>query len=270
MSDRKNWLPSVSTCWRPDNFPEMFRALVREDIHHIELSGGRTTFWDELDFVHQNKKVVQDINGYDIEIASMHLPFCPFKEIDPTIGDPEQRQKIIAYQGELLRAGADAGIPIAVLHPSGEHYNAFERGDRMKCAIETLHALADIAVENGIKLAIENLPRTCLGNIHEEMTLMLNEVPSLFACFDTNHSLRQPNPDLVRAMGSRIITIHASDYDMIDERHLLPFLGRNDWHEIMAALEEVGYDGYFTFEVGSKGVLPEKALRMSYDKLMEI
>ena len=57
---------------------------------------------------------------------------------------------------------------------------------------------------------------------------------------------------------------------MIDERHLLPFLGRNDWHEIMLALEETEYSGYLTFEVSAKGVLCEQNLRLAYDKLMEI
>jgi sugar phosphate isomerase/epimerase len=57
---------------------------------------------------------------------------------------------------------------------------------------------------------------------------------------------------------------------MIDVRHLLPFLGRNDWHGIMCALEETDYDGYLTFEVSAKGVLNEQNLRLAYDRLMEI
>ena len=85
-----------------------------------------------------------------------------------------------------------------------------------------------------------------------------------------NHSLRQKNPDCIRALAGRIATLHLSDYDMIDERHLLPFLGRNDWHEIMLALEETDYDGYLMFEVSAKGVLCEQNLRLAYDKLMEI
>ena len=50
-------------------------------------------------------------------------------------------------------------------------------------------------------------------------------------------------------MGGRIITLHVSDYDFVDERHLLPGEGKNPWGEILRALEEVGYDGRFTYEV---------------------
>ena len=269
MTNRKDWLPAVSTCWKTLS-PETYRLLAEAGIRHVELSGGNRAFWDEIDFVHRAKEVIAEMHSCGITPSSMHLPFSPFTELDPTTDDSALREKIAAYQGELLRAGADVGIPIAVIHPSGEPYGAFERGERMKCAVETLQKIAQTAHECGIKLAVENLPRTCLGNIHEEITLLTREIPGLYVCFDTNHSLRQPNPDAIRALGSRIITLHLSDYDMIDERHLLPFLGRNDWHEIMRALEESDYSGYLTFEVSSKGVLTEDCLRLSYDKLMEI
>lgn len=268
MTNRKNWLPAASTDWKGLH-PDVYRALASVGIHHVELSGGNRTFWDELDFVHRAKQIVAEMHACDVTPSSLHLPFAPFEELDPTHPDTDVRAQIAAYQGDLLRAAADAGIPIAVIHPSGEPYGAFERGERMKCAVDTLRQIAMTADECGIRVAVENLPRTCLGNIHEELSLITAEIPSLCVCFDTNHSLRQKNPDCIRALGGKIATLHLSDYDMIDERHLLPFLGRNDWHAIMLALEETDYEGYLTFEVSAKGVLTEQNLRLAYDKLME-
>lgn len=269
MTNRKNWLPAVSTCWK-DLSSDVYRALAAVGIHHVELSGGDRAFWDELNFSHNAKQIVSKMHECDIAVSSIHLPFSPFEEIDPTNADKAARVQIAAYQSKLLTAAAEVGIPIAVIHPSGEPYAAFERGDRMKCALDTLQMIAKTADACGIQLAVENLPRTCLGNIHEEIKLMTMEIPSLVVCFDTNHSLRQKNTDCIRALGAKIATLHLSDYDMIDERHLLPFLGRNDWHGIMQALEETDYNGYLTFEVSAKGVLNEQNLRLAYDKLMEI
>ena len=269
MTDRKNWRPAVSTCWKTPG-AETYRSLSDAGIHHIELSGKTTEFWDTLDFVHRSESVVQEMRSIDISPSSMHLPFMPFERMDPTNEDEGVRKKTATYQSELLRAAAHVGIPIAVIHPSGEPYRAFERAERMKCALDTLSAITKTAEECGIRLAVENLPRTCLGNIHEEITLITQEIPSLNVCFDTNHSLRQKNPDFIRAQNGRIITLHVSDYDMIDERHLLPFLGRNDWHEIMLALETTDYNGFLTFEVPAKGVLTEDCLRLAYEQLMEI
>ncbi len=269
MTDRKNWLPAVSTDWKGHR-TESYRALAAAGIRHVELSGGNRAFWDELDFVHNARHIVETMHACGVEPSSVHLPFAPFEELDPACKDKDVRAHIVAYQSELLRAAADCGVPIAVIHPSGEPYGAFERGERMKCAVDTLRQIAETADACGVRLAVENLPRTCLGNIHEEITLMTMEIPSLCVCFDTNHSLRQKNPDCIRALGGKIATLHLSDYDMVDERHLLPFLGRNDWHGIMQALEETDYEGYLTFEISSKGVLNEQNLRLAYDKLMEI
>lgn len=269
MTNRKDWPLGVSTCWHEPG-PELFRALSEEGIRYVEYSGRDMHFFEEKDFVHRAGEIVKDIQTYDIHVSSVHLPFLPYDKLDPTLADAEMQESLVAYQGDLLRASAEAGIPIAVVHPSGEPYGAFERAERMQYAAQALHRLATIAEQCGIKLAIENLPRTCLCNIHEEMTLLMREIPSLYACFDMNHSLRQSNPDFIRALGKRIITVHASDYDMIDERHLLPFLGRNNWHEIMKALEDADYSGIFTYEVCDKGVLPAQCLTLSYNKLMEI
>lgn len=267
MTNHSQWLPACSTSWTAPG-PELYRALTNVGIHHVEYCGGRLSFWQDNDFIHKAGSIVAQMREYDITPSSMHLPFSPFEEMDLTTSDAAQRAKIVDMHTQLLQAGAEVGIPIAVIHPSGEPYRAMERGERMKCAIDALHSIAEAAQNCGIRLAVENLPRTCLGNIHEEIQLILNEIPSLYACFDTNHSLRQPNPDFIRALSGRIIATHVSDYDMIDERHLLPYLGRNDWPAIVTALEEADYQGFFTFEVSCKGVLTAENLRLAYDKIM--
>lgn len=269
MTNRKNWLPAVSTCWKGLH-PDVYHALAKVGIRHVELDFGSRETLENVDFLHNAVRIAEEMKACGIAPSSLHLPFSPFEDLDPTAADASAREKIAAYQSEVLKAAAQIDVPIAVIHPSGEPYGAFERGERMKCALDTLNRIARTAQDCGIKLAVENLPRTCLGNIHEEIKLMTMEIPSLSVCFDMNHSLRQKNTDCIRALGSKIITLHLSDYDMIDERHLLPFLGRNDWHGIMQALEEIDYDGFLTFEVSAKGVLTEDCLRLAYDKLMEI
>lgn len=265
MTDRKHWLPSVSTCFDAPG-EALYRALAEEGIFHVELSGRDLPFWQTQSLSSR----VREMRQFGIEPSSIHLPFEPFDRIDPTLEDASARDFVVRYQGDLLRNAAQAGVSIAVIHPSAEPIRAFERGERMRRCIDTLARIARVAEDCGVLLAVENLPRTCLGNIHEEIALILREIPSLRACFDTNHSLRQSNADFVAALGAKIVTIHASDYDMIDERHLLPFLGRNDWPAILQALEAADYKGYFTFEVRGKGVLTAHNLRLAYDRLMRL
>ena len=85
------------------------------------------------------------------------------------------------------------------------------------------------------------------------MTAILASIDGLYACFDTNHSLKDDNVEFVRALGSRIIALHVSDYDFINERHRMPFDGKNDWKGIMNALKEAGYSGTWNYEVSTDG-----------------
>ncbi len=94
--------------------------------------------------------------------------------------------------------------------------------------------LNQVAKENGIVLALENLPRTCLGNTSEEMLSLLNETGAAFI-FDTNHSLSEDNVSFLQNMiqhGYCPVSLHISDYDYVDERHDLPGNGVNDWKKL--------------------------------------
>ena len=85
------------------------------------------------------------------------------------------------------------------------------------------------------------------------MLFLLDGNPLLNTCFDLNHLLIESNIDFIRAVGSRIITLHVSDFDYIDECHLLPLEGKTDWTSIFRELEKVGYNGRFMYEVYGRG-----------------
>ena len=52
----------------------------------------------------------------------------------------------------------------------------------------------------------------------------------------------------VETIGERIGTIHASDFDFVNECHWLPTQGDIKWGKLMHALEGVGYEGVFMYE----------------------
>ena len=60
------------------------------------------------------------------------------------------------------------------------------------------------------------------------------------ACLDTNHLMADyaTLPDVVRTLGRRLIALHCSDYDGVDERHWPPFRGVIDWAAFQAALRD--------------------------------
>ena len=246
----KLWQASVSLNHKELN-AERLAEFARAGVRHIEFTGSGIA--DFEDFLRDPQAVYGLAAENGIKIRSIHLPFWPFTEIDPAAGNEEAGKKFIETQQGLVKAAASVGIEIAVIHPSGEPYSEEERPERLACAIKRLTGLKKITDECGIKLAVENLPRTSLGRDIKEMTAILASIDGLYACFDTNHSLKDDNVEFVRALGSRIIALHVSDYDFINERHRMPFDGKNDWKGIMNALKEVGYSGTWNYEVSTDG-----------------
>ena len=140
---------------------------------------------------------------------------------------------------------------------SGEPYTLEEREDRIKYSMESLDSLAEIAHGCGAVIAVEDLPRTCIGNTADEMLRLLSANDKLRVCFDTNHLLIDTNLNFIKKVGHRIVTLHVSDYDFVDEKHWLPGEGVTDFYELYSALKEVGYDGVWLYEIGLK---PPKTL----------
>lgn len=184
-----------------------------------------------------------------VEVWSFHLPFYPFETNNIASPDREVRKNSVLIQTECIKKAAMAGAKIAVIHPSAEPNPENERAERLNCAKESLALLSAVAAKNGMILAVEDLPRTCLGNSAEEIKDLISADERLMVCFDTNHLLIGDNVEFVRALGEKIVTVHISDYDFSDERHWLPFEGKNDWDKIIGALCDVGYSGPFMYEV---------------------
>lgn len=249
--------------------PEKISEIASVGIHDLEISCSKLAPWfDDMDYLHNAKRLSEALRPADIAITSIHLPFSPSAVLDPSNPDRCKRIATIRTQASIIKAAADAGIPIAVIHPSNEPYAEEDREERLKCSIDTIASLCEIANENRMTLALENLPRTCLCRTSDEMKLYLDAIPDLRVCFDTNHSLTEKNADYIKAIGDKIVTLHVSDYDFIDERHLLPTDGLIDWKEIVETLDSVGYSGRFLYETSKFETYAD--LRANYEYLMNL
>lgn len=248
MTNRKNWPCALSVGYGAMNAVE-FEKLAKAGIGQLEFSCGDLNGYRNGDFVNSIAEFASEAKKNGTEISSVHLPFYPAGDVDPTNPDAGTRLKTAAFQSEYVKAAADAGVKFAIIHPSCEPYREEEREERLSCAIDTIGRVTESAKAAGITLALENLPRTCLCRTSDEMQKFLEAIPDLRVVFDTNHSLKEDNIHYIKAVGGKIVTLHVSDYDFIDERHQLPGEGKNDWEGIISALEEVGYCGRFLYEL---------------------
>lgn len=227
------------------------KSMPDSGVKYLEVT--MNTFWRDrteeecYTRARNNKKVIEATPG--LEVWSVHLPFSG--TLDISVLDDKARAENVAIQTQMIRLAGEFKPKKLVLHPSSEPITENDRAARIKCAKESIRLLLPIAKEIGAQLCIENLPRTCLGRNSEEMKLLIEEFPEVGVCFDTNHLLIEDHNMFFKNVGDRIVTLHVSDYDKIDERHWVPGRGVIDWPQFMTNLMHYGYDGVFMTEVTS-------------------
>ena len=226
---------------------ERLEACKSAGIEAIEVSVGNAAFTDGIDF----NAIRSLANEYGITLWSFHLPFAPFEEID--ISMPSLADHTVEYFCSLIDKASDIGIKTFIVHPSGEPIEECDRPMRLECAKKSLFKLAEYAKSKGGVIAVEDLPRTCLGRDSSDILELISAHPDLRVCFDTNHLLSEDLGDFIKKVGSKIVTTHVSDYDFINERHWLCGEGKIDWLSLKNSLCDVGYDGYWLYEVGLTG-----------------
>ena len=121
-------------------------------------------------------------------------------------------------------------------------------------------------------VCIENMTATAYPNTIDTMLEVLQQVENSKCCIDINHSLYNKPEDMIVALAPWLRNLHICDNDGVMEKHWLPKTGTNDWMKIIGALEKIGYQGAFTYEVvkdpnGRPYSFAE--IRDNYDQLFE-
>ncbi len=202
-------------------------------------------------------------------VSSMHALYS--HEYDISRLDKIQWKYAVDRALDTVDLAAELNIPMIVMHSSQEPVPPEERPLRLERAMEGFSIIGKKAQIYDIRIAIEYLPRSCLGNSLEELNLLVDRLgdETFGVCLDVNHlgGKYTELPDTVRSLGSRLIATHISDCDEVDEKHWIPGLGVLPWPAIVQALREIDYKGPFTYECEVEGAsLPDKLgkLRENY------
>ena len=170
---------------------------------------------------------------------------------DISVLDTEAHRNAVADTLSAVDLAVEFDAPMVVVHASAEPIGA-DRPERRAQARRALGEIGRRAAAAGRRIAVELLPRTCLGNTADELLAILDGLPAATfgACLDVNHLMDRYRtlPDVIRRLGDRLITTHLSDYDGVDEKHWLPGAGVIAWPGVLAALDAIGYAGPFNFE----------------------
>lgn len=234
----------LSSCSKPLT-EELFKEYADAGIDCIEISVGLDAA-DELDW----PSIFSWSQKYGVELWSFHLPFSPFSRMDISSPDEELRQKSVDKCADYIMKASDFGVKVFVIHASGEPIDEERRPEYMAQAKKSLKTLAEVADKCMVTIAVEDLPRTCLGRDSADMLELVSVDDRLKMCFDTNHLLGEDIKGFIEKVGDKLITTHISDYDFVNERHWLAGEGDIDWNELYETLIKVGYNGPWLYELG--------------------
>jgi sugar phosphate isomerase/epimerase len=197
-----------------------------------------------------------------VEARTVHAAFG--SALDPSSPDPAMRAAGIEAFRAALDLAARMQARIVVVHASAEPIPDEARAARSAEAKRSIRIMADIAGGAGCRIAVELLPRSCLGNSAQELLALLEDADPSTAgvCLDTNHLMADfaALPDAVRSLGTRLMALHCSDYDGVDEKHWPPLRGVIDWPAFLAALQNVGFRGPLNYEATLDGETPAERL----------
>lgn len=244
----------------------LIEALRNSGIRTFELNA--QMFFYDYDNALRNefKKMLAETGK---RVISFHIPFYP--EDDLSAADEKDRIRAVSRFRAHYAAVKEFGCEYIVVHPSAEtvEHSKAGRDERIGQLRKSLLEIENDVKEMGVKVALEFLPRFCLGNSLNEIERILDGMhEEIFGvCFDVNHIMGQYPliPEITRKLGKRLFTTHISDYDGIDECHWLPGNGIIDWKGFLDALEEIGYRGPFNYEILKQEGTFSRKVRMLED-----
>jgi sugar phosphate isomerase/epimerase len=239
---------------------DLVQAITRSRIATLEVSA--RLFTDDQQRQGNLSLLQTMIRDSRICIPTIHALFGQTYDLSSL--DTQIHQNAMAAVRAAIDLAIDLEASIVVVHASAEPISPSERPDRLA---QTRIALIDIekwSREAGKQIAIELLPRTCLGNTVEALFALLEEFDKAIVgvCLDTNHLMDRPQTlaQTVHDLGDRLLTLHLSDYDGVDEQHALPGQGVLDWTAFMQALRDIGYAGPFNYECRVAGATVQERI----------
>ena len=171
-----------------------------------------------------------------VRVATIHALFG--QAYDLSAPDEQVQRKGLAVIHAAIDTSLDLGAPIVVVHASSEPILPEERAGRLQRAQTALQEVGMRCEEVGVQVAIELLPRSCLGNSVEELLALIDGLSEKVfgVCLDTNHLMdrAQDLPRAPGALGSKL-----------------------DWRAFMQALREAGYAGPYNYECQIDGDTPQ-------------
>ncbi len=261
------WVYSSFPIWVP-SYPieETIKRIARIGYDGIEIGAAAPHAYPAYTGPERRREIKKVLDDNNIVVSAM-LP-APgggpgFNVASPS---PEERRAAIEQYKEVGKLCADLGGN-TLLYVAGWVIYGTEWKQAFEWSREGLAEIGQAMADLGVTVVIEQNPAD--GNLLEsaddgiEMMRAVG-MPNVKLMFDTIHAMyRNEVPtDYVYRMGSDLKYVHISDIE-----RLPPGQGRGDFIGLVQALNDIGFDGFLSMEIGFnyRNAQPDKFAREAYE-----
>ena len=235
-----------------DSYEDCIRHVCEAGFRYLDLSQYLPRPNDPLlirsDWQDTAKRLQEVAQSYGATFVQSHAPG------GSPLAEDEELFRTTVRSIEVCGA---LGIPNIVVHggtlPNLTKAEFFEKNRVF------FRRLIPVMEKTGVNVLCENSTKANMGTAYftnsgadmKEFVQYLDH-PLFHACWDTGHAnVEGSQYDEILTLGKDLYALHINDNRGFQDEHLLPFLGTMNLDEILHALIDINYTGYFTFEAGS-------------------
>lgn len=267
LQEKFGWERALELC-KENGFDSVDFNLEEYDIGDDIYSGSEDAFLSH--FTEIKKKA----DSLGIEIAQTHGRCVPYGP-----DDPQRKAWFYAVCEKDLKASAVLGSPACVVHCInttrwGQQPPALMR----KESKEMFDTIIPFAEKNRVKISLETFGAAKVkgGTIRNffadpmELKWQYDAMDTEYKtiCVDSGHTHEAgsfwvpPVEETIRILGKDVTLLHLHDNTGFRDDHLLPGMGNINWSNVFDALDDIGYNGVYNFELRMNfyGNMMEEAL----------
>ena len=239
-----------------------------EALQYLREAGFRYADYSfDMDYKHRSGVYCTDCERYFEELAKAADSIgIKLVQAHSPMGKPlaDDNTAFLADTIRCVDACGAWGIPNLVVHS----------GYRPGLSIQETYAenkafflpILSRAERYGVNILIENFNKMDKEGLYwiDNATDLLGMIeyidhPLCHAVWDVGHANMQemPQDEELRLLGSHVRALHIHDNMGDRDSHLTPFIGTMSMDAVMNGLREIGYNGYFTLEVGGVFTAPK-------------
>lgn len=195
-----------------------------------------------------------------LTLRSMHAPIArdyvngSWKDgLSLAATDESQRKAAVEETLATLDIAAAVRYSTLVVHGGVPEPHGGPADNHLASLVRSLEELSPVAQQYGVRLAVEVIPNV-LSTPAALVDLIESDIDAadLGICMDVGHArLMGDVVDAIETCSGHLFTTHLHDNRGRNDDHLVPGKGVIDWDATLLALQKIGYDGAWMFELAA-------------------